>query len=214
MSNELYLEQRNGNGPRVLRKITPSANDFLGFDSNKKLVRKAGVSGTSDIVTTPIITGGLTASGSGANDFSASTGTFKTSTGAGTLSGDTVAKSLLVTTSSATGLGYGTGTGGTVTQATDRSTGVTLSKLSGAITMNAASLAAGAEVSFTVTNTLVAATDVPVVAIKSMSTGSPQAYVTAVAAGSFQITVSNLHAATADTTADVINFVIIKGVAA
>ncbi len=41
-------------------------------------------------LTTPVIASGLTASGSGANDFSGSTGTFKTSTGANTLNGTTV----------------------------------------------------------------------------------------------------------------------------
>jgi hypothetical protein len=44
---------------------------------------------TSYTLTTPVIASGLTASGSGANDFSASTGTFLTSTGANTLSGAT-----------------------------------------------------------------------------------------------------------------------------
>jgi hypothetical protein len=51
------------------------------------------------------------------------------------------------------GIGYATGAGGAVTQATDRTTGVTLSKLTGQITTNNASLAAGAEAEFTVTNT-------------------------------------------------------------
>jgi len=44
---------------------------------------------SSAALTTPVITGGMTASGSGANDLSASTGTFKSSTGANTLSGAT-----------------------------------------------------------------------------------------------------------------------------
>ena len=38
MSWEVYFEQRNGNGPRVLRKITPTAGQNLGFDSTGKLV--------------------------------------------------------------------------------------------------------------------------------------------------------------------------------
>ncbi len=108
-------------------------------------------------------------------------------------------------------LGYTTGAGSTVTQATNRSTGVTINAVTGAITMNATSLAAGAEATFTVTNSAVEAADVPVVAIKSSATGTPVANVTAVAAGSFAITVTNLHASTADTTADVINFVVLKG---
>lgn len=102
--------------------------------------------------------------------------------------------------------------GGTVTQATSRSTGVTLNTLSGVITMNAASLAAAAEATFTVTNSKVAATDVVIVCLSSgLTTGVPMVYVSDVAAGSFDITITNLDAATADTTADTINFVVIKG---
>lgn len=126
-----------------------------------------------------------------------------------------LSSALAIKSSSPTaGIGYATGAGGAVTQATDRSTGVTLNTVSGAITMNAASLAAGAEASFTVTNSAVAATDVVVVCLKTVGTGTPMVFVDTVAAGSFRITITNLHAATADTTADVINFVVIKGVAA
>lgn len=55
------------------------------------------------------------------------------------------------------GLGYGpgsVGTGGTVTQATSKSTAVTLNKPTGQITMNSAALAATTEVSFTLNNSL------------------------------------------------------------
>lgn len=44
--------------------------------------------GGTPTITAPVISGGLTASGSASNDFSASTGTFKTSTGTLTVSGD------------------------------------------------------------------------------------------------------------------------------
>lgn len=109
-------------------------------------------------------------------------------------------------------LGYVTGAGGAVTQITSRATGVTLSKLTGQITTDSTSLAAAAEATFTVTNTLVAATDLILLNITPGGTGTPHAYVSAVAAGSFDITITNLHAATADTSADVINFAVIKGV--
>jgi hypothetical protein len=56
-------------------------------------------------------------------------------------------------------LGYGTGAGGTVTQATNKSTAVTLNKPCGLITMNSAALAAGASVSFVLNNSLIASTD-------------------------------------------------------
>lgn len=42
---------------------------------------------SAQVITTPTITAGLTASGSASNDFSGSTGTFKTSTGASTFGG-------------------------------------------------------------------------------------------------------------------------------
>lgn len=107
--------------------------------------------------------------------------------------------------------GYGTGFGGTVTQVTNKATAVTLNKLCGQITMNAAALAAAAEVVFTVNNSLVAATDVPVVAIQSVGTaGSYLATVSSVSAGSFTITISNASAASLSQ-ALVLNVIIIKG---
>lgn len=114
------------------------------------------------------------------------------------------------------GIGYATGAGGTVTQATDRSTGVTLSKLTGAITTDTTSLAAGAEAEFTVTNTTVAATDVVVVSLKSGNTGIGTCVpvVTGVAAGSFKIMITNTHTSTAEVGACVLNFAVLKGVAA
>ena len=92
----------------------------------------------------------------------------------------------LVNTSPTAGLGYGTGAGGAVTQITSRTTGVTLSKVSGAITLFAAAGSATAA-SFTVTNTAVAATDVVQVSVKS-GTNKYLVHVTATAAGSFEIT--------------------------
>lgn len=82
---------------------------------------------------------------------------------------------------------------GTVTQATSKSTGVTLNKISGQVTMNNAALASAAKVSFTVTNSKVAATDV--ISVNVLSGGTASAYcasVTAVAAGSFVVTVENI----------------------
>jgi hypothetical protein len=99
----------------------------------------------------------------------------------------------------------------TVTQATNRSTGVTLNALCGAITTDATSLATGAEATFTVTNNLVAAGDVVVVSLRTASaTGLSLPFVSATAAGSFDITLSNVHGTTADTSASVVNFAVIK----
>ena len=101
--------------------------------------------------------------------------------------------------------------GGTVTQATNKGTGVTLNTESGQITMNNAALADAAEVSFTVTNSKVAATDV-VVACHG-SAGTAGAYIVSangIAAGSFKITVSNVSGG-ALSEAIVINYVALKG---
>jgi hypothetical protein len=151
-----------------------------------------------------------TAAFTGAATFN-STATFNS--GLTTGAADDIASGGAVTSSSATaGIGYTTGAGGTQTQSTSRSTGVTLNKITGLITCNSTSLAAGAEASFVVTNSSVAATDTVIVNVVSSSTGTPVAFVTAVAAGSFTITLSNLHASTADTTADTIRFTVIKSV--
>ncbi len=88
------------------------------------------------------------------------------------------------------------GTNGTVTQATSKTTGVTLNTETGQITMNNASLAAGAEVVFTVTNSGVEAGDVVLVNVGSGATTNDD-YVVGVgevAAGSFDIYVGNVSA--------------------
>ena len=112
-----------------------------------------------------------------------------------------------VLVTSVAGLGYGTGAGGTVTQATSRTTGVTLNKPTGAITLVSAAGSTSWQ-SFTVTNSLVAATDVVCVVQKS-GTDKYMMHVTNVAAGSFQIT----FATTGGTTTEqpVFNFAVIKG---
>lgn len=85
------------------------------------------------------------------------------------------------------------GTGNAIAQATDKSTAVTLNKPSGEITMNSAALAAGAKVSFQVNNSYVSANDIPTVCVKSGGTANAyRAAVTAVAAGSFTVTIENI----------------------
>ena len=106
------------------------------------------------------------------------------------------------------GLGYGTGSGGTVTQATSRTTGVTLNKTNGAITLVSAAGLATFQ-SFTVTNSTVAATDVVRVTQKS-GTDLYQIFVTATAAGSFRITYATTGGITVEQ--PVFNFAVMKGV--
>lgn len=112
------------------------------------------------------------------------------------------------------GIGYATGAGGTVTQGTSKSTGVTLNKNTGTITMHNAALNATTSVAFTLTNSTIAATDVVHVVIKSGATSSSYfVQVEAVAAGSCVICVRNYTGGNLSE-ALVLSFVVIKGVAA
>lgn len=105
-------------------------------------------------------------------------------------------------------LGYGTGAGGTVTQATSRTTGVTLNKPCGQITMFSAAGSTTAA-TFTVTNSIVAATDC-ISVCQASGTNLYDLMVTAVAAGSFNITFRTTGGTATD--APVINFAVVRGV--
>lgn len=110
------------------------------------------------------------------------------------------------------GFGYATGAGGTVTQATSKTTAVTLNKITGRITMNGAALAAGAEAAFTLTNSTISSTDVVIVNVQSVGTaGAYLVSIGAVANGSCSVTVSNASAASLSQ-AVVLNFAVIKSV--
>ena len=102
--------------------------------------------------------------------------------------------------------------GGTISQGGGaKTTTVVLSTSSGQITMDDAELAAAAEVSFTVTNTLVAATDVVVACHGSGGTaGAYMVQANSIGSGSYKITVTNLSAG-ALSEAIVINVAHIKG---
>ena len=138
---------------------------------------------TNQVLTTPVI--------------GAATGTSLTATGT------------IVSTGTA-GVGYATGAGGTVTQITSRTTGVTLNKTTGAITLFSAAGTTTAA-TFTVTNSTVAETDVIILNQKS-GTDLYDLMVTAVAAGSFNLTFRTTGGTTTET--PVFNFAVIKAVAA
>ena len=67
-------------------------------------------------------------------------------------------------------IGYTASAQGAVTQATDKSTGVTLNKSAGRITMNNAALASNTAVSFTLTNSLISANDTIIVNVSGGGT--------------------------------------------
>jgi len=112
------------------------------------------------------------------------------------------------------GLGYGTGSGGTVTQLTSKATAVTLNKTNGQITMNNAALAAGAVTGFQLNNTNIAATDmVRVTANWPTGSQSYEVWVGSTQAGNCAINVRNRSVGSLSE-ALVINFAIIKAVTA
>ena len=139
---------------------------------------------TSMVLTTPVL--------------GAATGTSLTTTGN-------------IVISSTGKLGYTTGSGGTVTQATSKATGVTLSKSTGQITLDAAALAADTTVSFTLTNTVIEANDILI--LNHISAGTAGSYLlnAQCAAGSASINVRNITAGSLSE-AIVIAFAVIKAV--
>jgi len=109
--------------------------------------------------------------------------------------------------------GYATGSGGVVTQLTDKTTAVTLSKSTGQITLAAAALAASTTVSFTLTNTVIEAGDI--LLMNHISGGTAGSYLLNAqsAAGSASINVRNISLGSLSE-AIVIAFAVIKAVSA
>jgi hypothetical protein len=96
-----------------------------------------------------------------------------------------------------------------------KSTGVTLNKVCGTITMDSATLAHQTPVAFTLTNSAIEATDVVAVCVKSGGTaGAYLVSAGAVAAGSCSITLFNAQTSGNLSEAVVLQFAVIKAVAA
>jgi hypothetical protein len=90
-------------------------------------------------------------------------------------------------------LGYTAEGQGAVTQATDKSTAVTLNKPAGRITMNGAALAGNTAVSFTLNNSLISTNDVLIVNVSAGGTaGAYTTYISSMTSGSAVVTLRNL----------------------
>lgn len=109
-------------------------------------------------------------------------------------------------------IGYSTAAQGTVTQATSKSTGVTLNKSAGRITMNNAALGANTSVSFTLTNNLISTNDTIILNISGgqATSGTYNAWVDSLTAGSAVIVVRNVTAGSLSE-ALILNYAIIHG---
>ena len=109
-------------------------------------------------------------------------------------------------------LGYASAAQGAVTQATSKSTGVTLNKSAGQITMNNAALASVTNVAFTLTNSLISANDVMIVNVAggAATAGTYNVFTSTLAAGSATIVLRNISGGSLSE-AVVINYAIIHG---
>jgi len=109
-------------------------------------------------------------------------------------------------------IGYAVGAQGAVTQLTSKSTGVTLNKSNGQITMNNAALGAGAIVSFTLTNSLLSARDVLIVNVSggAATAGTYTAFVSSIGVGTAVLSLYNISGGSLSE-AVVLNYAIIHG---
>lgn len=108
--------------------------------------------------------------------------------------------------------GY-TSNGGTVTQQTSKSTGVTLNAACGEITMNGAQLTSGSTVTFTLTNSTIGAGDLLILNHVSVGTFGIYLLNARCSAGSAEIDVAN-RSSNNRSEAIVIRFAVVKAVTA
>ena len=144
--------------------------------------------------------------GTGANVF-ANTPTLVTPV-IGAATGTSLAVTGAVRSSGTAGVGYSTGAGGVVIQGTSRTTGVTINKITGQITLFSAAGTTSAT-TFTVTNSTVATTDV-IILNQHTGTDLYDLMVTKTVLGSFDITFRTTGGTT--TEQPIFNFAVIKGV--
>jgi len=110
-------------------------------------------------------------------------------------------------------LGYGAGSGGTVAQATSKSTAVTLNKASGRIETAADALAAGADVQFSCNNSLATVNDITVCTVNGGGANSTNYRVRAISGtGIIYFRIKNESAGSLSDVV-VIHFAVIKGAA-
>ena len=128
----------------------------------------------------------------------------------GTIGATTPSTVVGTTVYATTELGYAAAAQGTVTQATSKSTAVTLNKSAGQITMNNASLATATNATFTLNNSTISANDAVILTISGGQTtaGSYNVFANSLAAGSVSITLRNISGGSLSE-AIVINFAII-----
>lgn len=119
----------------------------------------------------------------------------------------------VLSTGPTSGIGYNTGSGGSVTQITSKSTAVTLNTICGRVVTAAVALGSNTTVSFTLNNSNISTTDNIFLTITSgvATPGSYQAWVDSTSAGSCRINLRNITGGSL-TDPVTVSFAIIKSV--
>lgn len=223
LSNTLLADLQVANG----RTLTVSSYGALVLGSGSTLsLSGVTLSGSFSLsgatLYSPTITNAAVISTSGAvtlngtNIINGGTATFSTST----LTTSTISTASISTASVSTqtvagtfraigatsGFGYGAGSGGTVAQTTSKSNAVTLNAVSGQITLNSYSLSSLGTVSFTLTNSAIASTDV---IFANVNSASYSARFTNGGTGTATATITNQSGVTASDS-PVVTFIVIK----
>lgn len=213
------------------KTVFDGANFVLGTGTGTKIGTAGGPSGqklgffNATPVVQPALTAdlldtlqalGLIASGAGNTPLNLSSGALTCGAlTAGAAGVTSLASSGAVTSSSATaGVGYATGAGGTVTQATNKTTGVTLDKVCGTIQLAAGNIASQAVATFTLTNSAIAAGDLLVLNHVSGGTAGAYLFNAQCGAGSASINVTNVSGSGKNESDVVVRFAVIKAVTA
>jgi len=207
-ANFLITTQSVVNGP-VFLQLTSSTTSFTSITTsgNASIGGTLGVTGATTLSSTLGVTGAVTLSSTLAVTGNVSVNTNKFNVTAS--NGNVASAGSILSSSSSGGIGYATGAGGTVTQGTSRTTGVTINTPCGQITLVSAAGSA-TPFSFTVSNSSVGANDLVDICQKS-GTDAYSAVVTAIGAGSFKVTVTDLTGTT--TEQPVFTFCVTKAVA-
>ena len=210
----------NGNPVATAGAGTPVPVGSLGTqDANAVAITGGTITGITDLAIADGGTGASDAAGARANlglgtmatqDADNVTITGGNVTNLTSLSTGTLDATTSILCSGNGGVGYKAGAGGTVTQLTNKATGVTLNFASGQITLSAASLAAATIVSFTLTNSAITANDLLV--LNHVSAGTFGAYTLNANCGNGSATISiRNNSAGALAEAIVLRFAVIKG---
>lgn len=196
----------------LVKSLATQIPQFARYLNAAQLIEANGIS-LIDNGLSPFITGGSTGLSINSGGTNQNIRLNPSGTGILDIVGPISSNNSIRSSSATAGVGYQSGSGGMVTQQTSKSTGVSIAKICGTIILNNESLAAGAAVTFIVTNLgICTATDI-ILATMVAGSGTDGGYLlsTIAGAGLFKIIVFNCtNGALAE--AIQINYSIIKSV--